>query len=284
MSAEFNNNATRITGFDIQNAFKALSFHFPFASIFVDSSNIAGSTNEYIINRSQNQLAEIANVSLRTASRHCSLAEKHNMVKVLPVYNKDTGARLPNVYKLTDSFLSFARSLRNAIKPKRLSIGNHVKAVKEIIAKLLISIKFKPTPNTPNCHTPLRQNGVANNKYKPLKVRETVKGAGTNTAPVENLPGETTERTSPPAKAPMTHNFLMECLAKGVAQQSRERRQEKLRKKREYNAKVQYEAKKLSDRMNWFKKPTDNGTKKTDAFSADFSKTQYYTPSGFRSC
>ncbi|WP_241647079.1 hypothetical protein [Rosenbergiella metrosideri] len=283
MNAEFNENTARLTGFDIQNAFKALSFYFPFASIFSDSSNIAGSTNEYIINRSQSQLAEIANVSLRTASRHCTLAEKHNMVEVLPVYNKENGARLANVYKLTANFLSFARQLRNAIKPKRLSIGNHVKAVKAIISKLLINIKFKPTPPTPNCHIPPRQNGVANNKYKPLEVRETVKGASDTTAAMDNQPKETTEQISPPAKAPMSNKILRECLAKGVAKRVRERKQEKLLRKRKYHAKVQREATKLSARMNWFKQ-SSKPVKNDSAFKSDYSDVNYTTPKGFRTC
>ncbi|WP_241576640.1 hypothetical protein [Rosenbergiella collisarenosi] len=276
-----NINTSRLSGFDIQNAFKALSFYFPCASIFAESSNIAGATDEYLINRSQSQLAEIANVSLRTAARQCKMAQELNMVEVHAVYDKKTRARLANVYRLTAKFLRFANALKAEIKPKRLSIGNHVKAVKLIIAKLLIKITFKPSPPMPNVHTPPCQNGTANNKYNSLEVRETETGAINNEADNSPQLNNTNAPNSVTAPAPMDNHFVRACLAKGKAQRDNDRKLATRDQLRKTTSAIQDKAIKLAQRMSWHNKP--KADKKIDqCFKADHSDVDYSAPAGFR--
>lgn len=276
-----NINTSRLSGFDIQNAFKALSFYFPCASIFAESSNIAGATDEYLINRSQSQLAEIANVSLRTAARQCKMAQELNMVEVHAVYDKKTRARLANVYRLTAKFLRFAKALKAEIKPKRLSIGNHVKAVKVIISKLLINITFKQQPPMPNVHTPPCQNGTANNKYNSLEVRETDTGAVSNEEDNRPQPDDTQILNSVPVPAPIDNHFVRACLAKGKAQRENARKQEVRDQLHKKTSAIQDKAMKLAKRMAWHNKPKQD--KKIDpCFRADYSGVDYTAPAGFR--
>ncbi|WGA68631.1 lytic replication protein [Escherichia fergusonii] len=104
-------------------------------SIIAEFSNLAGSTDEYIIRRSYADMAAILGRSVSTVRRAFSEAVKCGMLTKQHQIGSNN-AQVCNVYRFTPAFLQFIAIVLETGRKQGVKIVNATKLVKELISKV----------------------------------------------------------------------------------------------------------------------------------------------------
>jgi len=164
-----NNKAVEISGFEL--AFLVANSSIPHGVVRVLSqlANLAASTPSFFISRSHKRIAEEVLCSESTVRRAFRWAVENGMLTKQAVVHEKSNARLPNLYRFSSSFLSYARHVKAKLIEKNLTFFSPVRAVRDVIASLRVFLNFHPQPPVQNEHPPLGQNDQAKNKNSSLR-------------------------------------------------------------------------------------------------------------------
>lgn len=171
----FEQNPKKITGFDLERIIELSPFPSRVGRLLKFACNLAASTSEFVIYKSQKTLAEDAGCSVSTLQRAYRVAVAMGVLSVTPVYDDKTRARKANMYRFTPKALTFVRDCLKLLRDAKLKISSSQKTVRGIVAKAFALFDFTPTTPCQNEETPPCQNDVQ--EIRDLsKTRKTLQG------------------------------------------------------------------------------------------------------------
>lgn len=156
----FEHNPKKITGYDLERIIELSPFPSRVGRLLKFACNLAASTSEFVIYKSQKTLAEDAGCSVSTLQRAYRAAVSLGLLTVTAVYCEKSRAQKANLYRFTPKALTYVRDCLSLLSKAKLKISSSQKAVRGVIAKAYALFDFAPTPPCQNEPTPLCQNDV----------------------------------------------------------------------------------------------------------------------------
>lgn len=168
-----NNKAVEISGFEL--AFLVANSSIPHGVVRVLSqlANLAACTPDFFINRSHKRIAEETTCSESTVRRAFKWAVENGMLIKQVVTHEKTQARLPNMYRFSSPFLTYAREVKSKLSAKNLTFFSSIRAVKEVINSVRSFLNFHPQPPVQTEHAPHGQNDQDKNKISSSRKTKT---------------------------------------------------------------------------------------------------------------
>lgn len=165
-----NKNAVEISGFEL--SFLIANSVIPHGVVRVIGvlANLAASTPNYFISRSHKRIAEEICCSESTVRRAFKWAVDNGMLIMQRVVHEKTNARLPNMYRFTPAFLTYARTVKAKLSEKKLTFFSPIRAVKEVIVAVRVTFNFCPHPPAQKEQVPPSQNDQAKNKNSSSRI------------------------------------------------------------------------------------------------------------------